>query len=184
MNPCEEPLSTTRWARAGRRPPSLATRKRYGISRLRWDLRTRSRRPVGLSCCLSSGALATWRATRRARSPPARRPLGSAKRWAMAIFWLEPRWLRAGWVAQPSFRPSRAFAKPPLRQPALDTSLRIQVLSQMTVNLMQGTDPDTAQRALAYSSEAMSLARGAADPDVVFAAIHARQMATSGPDGA
>jgi len=64
-----------------------------------------------------------------------------------------------------------------------DTSLRIQVLSQLTVALMQTGDAADERAAEESSREAARLAEDAADPDVIFAGIHARQMATSGPDG-
>lgn len=70
-----------------------------------------------------------------------------------------------------------------MRRPTQDTSLRIQVLSQLTVALMQTGDAADERAAKESSREAVLLARDAVDPDVVFAGIHARQMATSGPDG-
>ena len=70
-----------------------------------------------------------------------------------------------------------------MRRLTEDTSLRVQVLSQLTVALMQTGDPADERAARESSSEAARLAQDADDPDVVFAAIHARQMATSGPDG-
>jgi len=70
-----------------------------------------------------------------------------------------------------------------MRHPAADPSLRIQSLSQLAVTLMQVVEPDAAARAEEVSEEAIRLARDAADPDVIFAAIHARQMARSRPDG-
>jgi DNA-binding CsgD family transcriptional regulator len=70
-----------------------------------------------------------------------------------------------------------------MRQPTLDTALRIQVLSQLTVALMQTGDAADERAAKEASQEAVRLAQNAIDPDVVFAGIHARQMATSGPDG-
>jgi len=70
-----------------------------------------------------------------------------------------------------------------VRHPSVDPSLRIQVLSQLTVTLMQMVEPDAALRAQDVSVQAMRLAREATDPDIVFAAIHARQMARSSPDG-
>jgi DNA-binding CsgD family transcriptional regulator/tetratricopeptide (TPR) repeat protein len=70
-----------------------------------------------------------------------------------------------------------------LRQPPEDASLRIQLLSQMTVVLMQMPGGEDERRAIEYSSQALQLAQDAVDPDVLFAAIHARQMAMSGPAG-
>jgi len=70
-----------------------------------------------------------------------------------------------------------------LGRPPADGSLRIQLLSQVVVVLMQIGEPDAAARAQAYSEEAITLARDATDPDVIFAAMHSRQMARSGPDG-
>jgi DNA-binding CsgD family transcriptional regulator len=70
-----------------------------------------------------------------------------------------------------------------MRHPTLDTSLRIQLLSQLTVALMQTGDAADERAAKDSSREAARLAQRAVDPDVVFAGIHARQMATSGPDG-
>jgi ATP/maltotriose-dependent transcriptional regulator MalT len=70
-----------------------------------------------------------------------------------------------------------------MRRPTLDTSLRIQLLSQLTVALMQTGDAADERAAKDSSREAARLAQDAVDPDVVFAGIHARQMATSGPDG-
>ncbi len=70
-----------------------------------------------------------------------------------------------------------------MRRPSLDASLRIQVLSQLTVALMQTGDAADERAAKEASHEAVRLAERAVDPDVVFAGIHARQMATSGPDG-
>ena len=70
-----------------------------------------------------------------------------------------------------------------LRRAPVDRSLRIELLSQMVVVRMQTTEPEAAAEALEYSEEAITLARDATDPDVVFAAIHSRQMAKSGPDG-
>jgi DNA-binding NarL/FixJ family response regulator len=75
------------------------------------------------------------------------------------------------------------LCEPSLRNPPRDSSLRIQVLSQMTVALMQSVDPGAFGRALEHSAEAMRRAETATDPDAVFAALHARQMARSGPDG-
>ena len=70
-----------------------------------------------------------------------------------------------------------------LRQAPADRSLRIQLLGQLAVVLMQtpwvGDETAAAER----SRQALELAGEATDPDVVFAAIHARQMARSGPDG-
>jgi ATP/maltotriose-dependent transcriptional regulator MalT len=69
------------------------------------------------------------------------------------------------------------------RREIRDKALRIQVLSQLTVALMQtGHAPDE-EAAKEASREAVELAKDAVDPDVVFAGIHARQMVTSGPDG-
>jgi DNA-binding CsgD family transcriptional regulator/tetratricopeptide (TPR) repeat protein len=70
-----------------------------------------------------------------------------------------------------------------MRRPTADPSLRVQVLSQLTVALMQMVEPDAARRAAQTSDEAMRLGGGSRDPDTVFAALHARQMARSGPDG-
>ncbi|HVS49849.1 MAG TPA: AAA family ATPase [Candidatus Dormibacteraeota bacterium] len=70
-----------------------------------------------------------------------------------------------------------------LRQPPEDASLRIQLLSQMTVVLMQMPGGEDERRAIEYSRQALQLAQDAVDPDVIFAAIHARQMAMSGPSG-
>jgi len=70
-----------------------------------------------------------------------------------------------------------------MRRPTQDASLRIQVLSQLTAALMQTGDAADERAAKESSREAVLLAQDAVDPDVVFAGIHARQMATSGPDG-
>ena len=70
-----------------------------------------------------------------------------------------------------------------MRHPAADPALRIQALSQLAVSLMQMVEPEAAAQAAVVSEEAIRLARDAAEPDVVFAAIHARQMARSWPDG-
>ena len=70
-----------------------------------------------------------------------------------------------------------------MRLPTQDTALRVQVLSQLTVASMQTGDPADERDAKESSAEAVRLAQDAVDPDVVFAGIHARQMATSGPDG-
>jgi DNA-binding CsgD family transcriptional regulator len=70
-----------------------------------------------------------------------------------------------------------------LRRPPEDVSMRIGLLSQLTVTLMQMLEPGAAGEAQQRSLEAMRLADDASDPDLVFAAIHARQMARSDPDG-
>lgn len=70
-----------------------------------------------------------------------------------------------------------------MRRPTQDAALRVQVLSQLTVALMQTGDAADERAAKESSREAVRLSQGAVDPDVVFAGIHARQMATSGPDG-
>ena len=70
-----------------------------------------------------------------------------------------------------------------LRQPPNELALRIQLLSQMAVVMMQMGGVEGEPRALESSAEAMRLAQDAIEPDVIFAAIHARQMAVSGPDG-
>jgi DNA-binding CsgD family transcriptional regulator len=76
-----------------------------------------------------------------------------------------------------------ALCEAAMRRPTGDRSLRVQVLSQFTVGLMQMIEPDAARRAVQTSEEAMRLSDGSPDPDTVFAALHARQMARSGPDG-
>lgn len=70
-----------------------------------------------------------------------------------------------------------------LAHPPKALALRIQLLSQMAVALIWLPSAEVESRALEMSSEAIRLAEDAVDPDVVFAAIHARQMAVSGPDG-
>src|SRR6266542_432300 len=70
-----------------------------------------------------------------------------------------------------------------LRRPPEDVSMRIGLLSQLTVTLMQMLESGAAEEAQQRSLEAMRLADDASEPDLVFAAIHARQMARSGPDG-
>jgi DNA-binding CsgD family transcriptional regulator len=70
-----------------------------------------------------------------------------------------------------------------MRRPIDDKALKIQVLSQLTVGLMQTGFAEDERAAKEASREAVELAADAVDPDVVFAGIHARQMATSGPDG-
>jgi DNA-binding CsgD family transcriptional regulator len=70
-----------------------------------------------------------------------------------------------------------------LRRPPADVSLRLRLLSQLTVALMQVPEPGADEEAQRHSLEAMRLARDAHEPELVFAAIHARQMARSGPDG-
>src|SRR5712692_3430263 len=70
-----------------------------------------------------------------------------------------------------------------MARPTQDTSLRIQVLSQLTAALMQTGDAADERAAKESSREAVLLAQDAVDPDVIFAGIHARQMATAGPDG-
>jgi DNA-binding CsgD family transcriptional regulator len=70
-----------------------------------------------------------------------------------------------------------------LRRSPRDASLKLRLLSQLTVTLMQMPEPGAAEEAQEPSLEAMRLAGEAADPELVFAAIHARQMARSGPDG-
>ena len=70
-----------------------------------------------------------------------------------------------------------------MRRPINDGALKIQLLSQMTVALMQTGNAADELAAKEASREAVELAKDAVDPDVVFAGIHARQMATSGPDG-
>jgi DNA-binding CsgD family transcriptional regulator/tetratricopeptide (TPR) repeat protein len=70
-----------------------------------------------------------------------------------------------------------------MRRPTQDASLRIQVLSQLTAALMQTGDAADERAAKESSREAVLLAQDAVDPDVIFAGIHARQMATAGPDG-
>src|SRR5207245_2020396 len=49
--------------------------------------------------------------------------------------------------------------------------------------LMQMGDMEHERRAIESSQQALELAKEAVDPDVVFAALHARQMALSGPAG-
>jgi ATP/maltotriose-dependent transcriptional regulator MalT len=70
-----------------------------------------------------------------------------------------------------------------MRRPIDDKALKIQVLSQLTVALMQTGIAEDEKGAKEVSREAVELAADAVDPDVIFAGIHARQMATSGPDG-
>ena len=70
-----------------------------------------------------------------------------------------------------------------MRRPIRNKALKIQVLSQLTVALMQTGMPADERAAKKASREAVRLAADAVDPDVVFSGIHARQMATSGPDG-
>src|SRR5258708_40368864 len=70
-----------------------------------------------------------------------------------------------------------------MARPTQDTSLRIQVLSQLTAALMQTGDTADERAAEESSREAVLLAQDAVDPDVIFAGIHARQMVTAGPDG-
>jgi len=70
-----------------------------------------------------------------------------------------------------------------LAHPPEDVALRIQLLSQTAVALTWLPSAEAEARALEMSIEAIRLAEDAVDPDVAFAAIHARQMAVSGPDG-
>ena len=77
----------------------------------------------------------------------------------------------------------RRLCNSAMQHPTNDKSLRIQVLSQLTVTLMQTGDAVDERAAKEASREAVLLAQDAVDPDVIFAGIHARQMATSGPDG-
>lgn len=69
------------------------------------------------------------------------------------------------------------------KRPIDDRALKVQVLSQLTVALMQTGIAADERAAKDASREAVELAADAIDTDVVFAGIHARQMATSGPDG-
>jgi DNA-binding CsgD family transcriptional regulator/tetratricopeptide (TPR) repeat protein len=87
-------------------------------------------------------------------------------------------------VGGPGIGPAmQGLCEAALRQPPEDVSLRIQLLSQMSTILMQLPDVDGARGAAEYSRQALDLATDAVDPDVVFAALHARQMAMSGPAG-
>ncbi len=87
-------------------------------------------------------------------------------------------------VGGPGLTPAvKSLCDASLRRPSSEASLRIQVLIQLSVSLMQMVEPDAAARAEEVSREAMRLASAATDPDIVFAALHARQMAMSGPDG-
>ena len=70
-----------------------------------------------------------------------------------------------------------------LQRPPQELSLRIQLLGQMAVVVMQMVGIEGEPRAVELSAEAMRLAQDVSDPEVIFAAIHARQMAMSGPDG-
>ena len=70
-----------------------------------------------------------------------------------------------------------------LGRSGLSPSLRVQLLSQMSVALATTTEPGDDEKAVEYSAEAMALAESELDPDVRFAALHARQMASAGPEG-
>ena len=70
-----------------------------------------------------------------------------------------------------------------LGRSGLSPSLRIELLSQMSVALATTTEPGDDEKAVEYSAEAMALAESESDPDVRFAALHARQMASAGPEG-
>ncbi len=88
-------------------------------------------------------------------------------------------------VGGPGLSPRiKRLCKRAMARPTQDTSLRIQVLSQLTAALMQTGDTADERAAEESSREAVLLAQDAVDPDVVFAGIHARQMVTGGPDGA
>ena len=67
-----------------------------------------------------------------------------------------------------------------LAEPPDDRSLQIQLQSQKALLAMESWDHDTGVSA---SLEAMKLAEGSQDPDAIFAAIHARQVATAHPNG-
>ncbi|HEX2646968.1 MAG TPA: LuxR C-terminal-related transcriptional regulator, partial [Candidatus Dormibacteraeota bacterium] len=79
--------------------------------------------------------------------------------------------------------PIKELCEIALRNPPENPALRVQLLSQIVVASMWLPTADGIARAQELSGEAMRLADKAVDPDVVFAAIHARQMAMSGPDG-
>ncbi|MDQ6742305.1 MAG: AAA family ATPase, partial [Candidatus Dormibacteraeota bacterium] len=77
----------------------------------------------------------------------------------------------------------RRLCETALARPPDNPSLKIQLLAQQTVVLMQMGDMEHERRAIESSQQALELAQEAVDPDVVFAALHARQMALSGPAG-
>ena len=69
-----------------------------------------------------------------------------------------------------------------LERSGLSPSVRVQLLSQMTVALATTTEPGDHEMAVDYSAQAIALAGSESDPDVRFAALHARQMASAGPE--